>query len=150
MRCFYRRGRSRRASLLLIAALLGCDSSVAPDPFLVRIEPLETQYVAGAQVRVTVRNLGPTQIALTTCPALLERFEGQSWRRIEVPMNPCTSQGLLPLEVGATDTLFVGGAGTDDVSPGTYRYELLTVRSAAGDLLPRSSRLSAPFLVIAE
>jgi hypothetical protein len=140
--------RSRCASLLLIAALLGCDSSVAPDPFLVRIEPLETQYVAGAEVRVIARNLGPTQIALTTCPARLERLDGQSWRRLEVPMDPCTSQGLLNLDVGATDTLFVGGAGTDDVSPGTYRYELLTVRSVSGDLLPRASRLSAPFLII--
>lgn len=131
---------------LAALALAACESATSSSPLL-DITPDKTQYVAGSEVNLTVRNLGDQPVKYTFCGRVIQRLTVTGW---------ITTYGELILCVPPQESLAPGALVTEsmelpaNIPAGTYRVYLPGIAPQDGDEaaanLP-SRRSSKPFEV---
>ena len=120
----------RHALATLAAVALAACGSATSSSLRLDITPDKTQYPAGSQVVLTVRNLGNQAVAYSFCARGLQRRTGGAWVTEDFESHPCPSI-LLLLQPGESVTGSVGLPA--DLPGGTYRVYLPGVGEPASD-----------------
>ena len=144
-----------RAIVGLAAALSGtaCSDIAQPNARFLSIEPLQAAYHPGEPVTVRLRNLGPTDLLISSCEVKLQEYAGR-WKDVSGHVVPgeeilCPSTVDIVLLVGAFVDRQAGPYPLPSVpSGGLYRFRFDGVyEKESQELLPAASRFSQPFLV---
>lgn len=138
-----------RLTLAALAAvtLTACESATSSS-LRVDITPDKTEYAAGTDVVLTVRNVGDEPVAYSFCARGLQRRAGFAWVTEDFASHPCASI-LLVLEPGESVTGTINLP--TDIPGGTYRVYLPGIGEPGDDVVldgdTQAEKTSRPFEV---
>lgn len=139
-----------------LSALLAmaCSNVSQPNGGFVSIEPLRAAYHPSEHVTVRIRNLGSTDLLISSCEVKLQGYSEGRWNDVSGEVKPgeeilCPSTWDIVLPVGSFVETQAGPYPLPSVpSGGLYRFRFDGVsEKESQELLPVSSRFSQPFLV---
>jgi hypothetical protein len=138
----------RLALAALAAVTLAACESATSSSVRVDITPDKTEYAAGSNVVLTVRNVGDEAVAYSFCARGLQRRTGVAWVTEDFASYPCAAI-LLVLEPGESVTGTINLP--TDIPGGIYRVYLPGIGEPGDDVVldgeTQAEKTSRPFEV---